>query len=165
MSILADLLRDGRLPQDGPALAFLSLGQVVPMVSFLPRAARLRNDLRYLSARDELTWVDVTAPGDGCAFALCDPVAVSGVAPENKRWPLVFSAAFTQSLSPERWKELRWRFFRLHFQYLCAFDRPKDYDYFQITAGPKTLAARYAGRAPSRSRIDRAVSKYTSVAA
>ena len=165
VSILADLLRDGRLPQDGPALAFLSLGQVVPMVSFLPRAARLRNDLRYLSARDELTWVDVTAPGDGCAFALCDPVAVSGVAPENKRWPLVFSAAFTQSLSPERWKELRWRFFRLHFQYLCAFDRPKDYDYFQITAGPKTLAARYAGRAPSRSRIDRAVSKYTSVAA
>ncbi|MBO28598.1 MAG: hypothetical protein CML61_07560 [Rhodobacteraceae bacterium] len=165
VSILADLLRDGRLPQDGPALAFLSLGQVVPMVSFLPRAERLRNDLRYLSARDELTWVDVTAPGDGCAFALCDPVAVSGVAPENKRWPLVFSAAFTQSLSPERWKELRWRFFRLHFQYLCAFDRPKDYDYFQITAGPKTLAARYAGRAPSRSRIDRAVSKYTSVAA
>ncbi|KZX94070.1 MULTISPECIES: hypothetical protein [unclassified Sulfitobacter] len=165
VSILADLLRDGRLPQDGPALAFLSLGQVVPMVSFLPRAERLRNDLRYLSARDELTWVDVTAPGDGCAFALCDPVAVSGVAPENKRWPLVFSAAFTQSLSRERWKELRWRFFRLHFQYLCAFDRPKDYDYFQITAGPKTLAARYAGRAPSRSRIDRAVSKYTSVAA
>lgn len=165
VSILADLLRDGRLPQDGPALAFLSLGQVVPMVSFLPRAERLRNDLRYLSARDELTWVDVTAPGDGCAFALCDPVAVSGVAPENKRWPLVFSAAFTQSLSPERWKELRWRFFRLHFQYLCAFDRPKDYDYFQITAGPQTLAARYAGRAPSRSRIDKAVSKYTSVAA
>ena len=165
VSILADLLRDGRLLQDGPALAFLSLGQVVPMVSFLPRAERLRNDLRYLSARDELTWVDVTAPGDGCAFALCDPVAVSGVAPENKRWPLVFSAAFTQSLSPERWKELRWRFFRLHFQYLCAFDRPKDYDYFQITAGPETLAARYAGRAPSRSRIDRAVSKYTSVAA
>ncbi|MFI4897201.1 MAG: hypothetical protein ACIARR_05185, partial [Phycisphaerales bacterium JB059] len=42
------------------------------------------------------------------------PVAVSGVAPESgKRWPLVISAAFTQTLSPERWKELRWRFFRL----------------------------------------------------
>ncbi len=51
----------------------------------------------------------------------------------------MISAAFTQTLSPERWKELRWRFFRLHFQYLCAFDRPGDYDYFQITAGPLTL--------------------------
>jgi hypothetical protein len=162
VSILADLIREGGA-EGTPALAFLSLGQVVPMVSFLPKAARLRGDLRYLSARDELTWVDVTAPGDGCAFALCDPVAVSGVAPEGKRWPLVFSAAFTQTLSPERWKELRWKFFRLHFQYLCAFDRPGDYDYFRITAGPQTLAARYAGRTPSKSRIEHAVSRYTSV--
>jgi hypothetical protein len=40
-----------------------------------------------------------------------------------------------------------------------------DYDYFQITAGPLSLATRYARRPPSASRIDRAVSKYTSVAA
>lgn len=165
VSVLADLIRKGEVRPDGPALAFLSLGQVVPMVSFLPRAYRLRADLQFLSSREDLTWVDVTAPGDGCAFALCDPVSVSGVAPANKRWPLVFSAAFTQSLSPERWAALRWRFFRLHFQYLCAFDRPKDYDYFQITAGPMTLADRYADRSPSKSRIDRAISKFTSVAA
>jgi hypothetical protein len=165
VSILADMIRAGRVTGDGPALGFLSLGQVVPMVSFLPGAHRLRADLAYLSNRDELAWIDVTAPGDGCAFALCDPVAVTGVAPADKRWPLVFSAAFTQSLSPERWKELRWRFFRLHFQYLCAFDRPRDYDYFQITAGPLTLAKRYDGRPQSKSRIDVAASKYTSVAA
>ena len=165
VSVLADLIRAGRVPGDGPALGFLTLGQVVPMVSFLPRAQRLRADLQYLSVRDELTWVDVTAPGDGCAFALCDPVAVSGVAPEGKRWPLVVSAAFTQTLSPSRWKELRWRFFRLHFQYLCAFDRPGDYDYFRITAGPLTLAERYRDRVPSKSRIEKPVSRYTSVAA
>lgn len=165
VSILADLIRAGRVPANGPRLSFLSLGQVVPMVSFLRDAHRLRADLRFLSGSDVLTWVDVTAPGDGCAFALCDPVSVSGVAPENKRWPLVFSAQFTKSLSPERWKALRWRFFRLHFQYLCAFDRPRDYDYFRITAGPLSLGARYAGRPPSASRIDHAVSKYTSVAA
>lgn len=165
--VLADLIRAGA-PAPRPALAFLSLGQVVPMVSFLPRAVRLRADLHDLSAREELVWVDVTAPGDGCAFALCDPVAVSGVAPAGKRWPLVVSAAFTQTLAHATWKRLRWRFFRLHFQYLCAFDNlpggASDYDYFQITAGPVPLAARYAGRAPSRSRIDRAVSPYTSMA-
>ncbi|RYG91872.1 hypothetical protein EU803_05295 [Loktanella sp. IMCC34160] len=165
VSILADLIRAGRVPATGPALGFLSLGQVVPMVSFLPRAWRLRADLMFLSQRRELAWIDVTAPGDGCAFALCDPVAVSGVAPRGQKWPLVLSAAFTQTLSPERWKELRWRFFRLHFQYLCAFDRPGDYDYFQITAGPVTLADRYDGRAPSQSRIDVAASKYTTVVA
>ncbi|PTE13183.1 hypothetical protein [Pseudogemmobacter blasticus] len=166
VSILSDLIRGG-LPLHRPALAFLSLGQVVPMVSFLPGAHRLRADLRYLSARDDLTWVDVTAPGDGCAFALCDPVAVTGVAPANQRWPLVLSAAFTQTLTPARWKELRWRFFRLHFQYLCAFDAltgaDGEYDYFRITAGPQTLAARYRDRAPSGSRITRAVNRHTSL--
>jgi len=163
VSILADLIRAGKVPEGGPALGFLSLGQVVPMVSFLPGADRLRGDLRYLSTRDELAWIDVSAPGDGCAFALCDPVAVSGVAPTGKKWPLVFSAAFTQTLTPARWAELRWKFFRLHFQYLCAFDNPGTYDYFRITAGPKTLRARYANQPPSAKRIDFAVSKYTSV--
>jgi hypothetical protein len=163
VSILSDLIREGGVVKDGPALSFLSLGQVVPMVSFLPKADRLRADLHYLSTRDELTWVDVTAPGDGCAFALCDPVAVSGVAPEGQKWPLVISAAFTQTLSPERWKELRWKFFRLHFQYLCAFDRVGDYDYFRITAGAMTLGDRFANRAPSKSRIDVAPSKFTSM--
>lgn len=163
VSILADLLRAGRIPANGPKLGFLSLGQVVPMMSFLPEAKRLRADLVYLSTQDALTWVDVTAPGDGCAFALCDPVAVSCIAPAQKRWPLVVSAAFTQTLKPETWKALRWRFFRLHFQYLCAFDNPGDYDYFQITCGSLSLAARYRDRAPSKSRIDVLASPHTSL--
>ena len=164
VTALAEVLRrQGKI--GGPALSFLSLGQVVPMVSFLPKACVLRTDLQYLSGSEGLTWVDVSAPGDGCAFALCDPVAVSGVSLPNKCWPLVLSAAFTQTLSPKRWKKLRWRFFRLHFQYLCAFDRPNDYDYFKITAGPQTLGERFANRTPSRSRIERTISKHTTVAA
>lgn len=194
ISILADLIRQGRVPpsprapstwnkypggelaagQGGaappssappaPVLSFLTLGQVVPMVSYLPQAKRLRADLAYLSTRPELFWLDVTAPGDGCAFALCDPVKVSGVAPAGQIHPRILSAAFTQTLSPARWAELRWRFFRLHFQYLCAFDRPGDYDYFRITAGPKTLAARFAGKPSSKSRIETAANRFTTVA-
>lgn len=162
VTVLADLIRGG--VSGGPALGFLSLGQAVPMASFLPGAGRLRGDLAYLSVREELTWVDVSAPGDGCSFALCDPVAVSGVAPAGQRWPLVISAAFTQTLSPERWQALRRRYFRLHFQYLCAFDRPGDYDYFRITAGPRTLAERFKGRKPSASRIVAPLSPFRDVA-
>ncbi|KUP91348.1 hypothetical protein [Tritonibacter horizontis] len=163
VSVLSDVLHEG-LPERRPALGFLSLGQVVPMVSFLPGADRLRRDLAALAVQTEVPWYDVTAPGDGCAFALCDPVAVTGVATEDQRWPVVFSAAFTQSLSPARWKSLKRRYFRLHFQYLCAFDAPRDYDYFQITAGPRTLAARYRDRRHSRSRLATPVNRYTTVA-
>lgn len=160
VSVLADLIRSGRVPQ-GVALSFLTLGHVVPMASFLPRANRLRADLRDLAARPELDWVDVTAPGDACSFGLCDPVTVSGVEPADRRQPLILSAAFTRTLSPEKQRELRGRWFRLHFQYLCAFDRPGDYDYFAITAGPVPLGQRFAGRSHSPGRIARPVNKWT----
>lgn len=163
ISVLADMLRAARVPDDGPVLSFLSLGHVVPMMSFLPKADRLRADLHYMAAQDRIAWVDVTAPGDGCTFALCDPVAVSGVAPAVQTGPLVISAAFTQTLSAARWKALRWRFFRLHFQYLCAFDRPKDYDYFKITCGAQLLGKRYENRVSSKSTITLATSKYRSM--
>ena len=45
VSVLADLIHAGRVPSGWPALAFLSLGQVVPMVSFLKNAHRLRADV------------------------------------------------------------------------------------------------------------------------
>lgn len=164
VSVLADLIRAGRVPKNGPVLSLLTLGQVVPMVSFLPKATRLRADLAFLAVQD-LAWVDVTAPGDGCSFALCDPVAVSGVAPEGQTGPLVISAAFTQTLSAERQKALKWQLFELHFQYLNAFDNLPDaqdaYDYFRITAGPLTLGDRFANRAPSASRIETAVNRFT----
>jgi hypothetical protein len=163
VTILADILRAG-LPTPRPALGFLTLGQVVPMVSFLPRATRLRGDLHHLSQSDQLTWVDVTAPGDGCAFALCDPVQVTGLAPPAQRWPLIISCAFTQTLSPETWARLRYKFFRLHFQYMCAFDRVGHYDYFRITAGAQTLAQRYAGIPHSPQRITKALSAYRNIA-
>ncbi|MEM6888249.1 MAG: hypothetical protein AAF636_08940 [Pseudomonadota bacterium] len=170
ISALSDVVRNRRVETPLPAghtaaaprLAALTLGQVVPMLTFLPRAARLRADLSDLSHAEEVTWIDVSAPGDGCCFALCDPVAVSGQAGRAGA-PVVFSAAFSESLSAARWKSLRWRFFRLHFQYLCAFDRPRDYDYFQITAGPRSLAERYAGREASPGRIAAPMTAYPDV--
>lgn len=163
VSVLADVVREG-LPEETPALSLLTLGHVVPMASFLPKAQRLRGDLAYLSSQDALTWIDVTAPGDGCAFALCDPVAVSGVARDTQKWPIVISAAFSQTLGAERWQQMKRRYFKLHFQYLCAFACPRDYDYFQITAGAQTLASRFGDRKPSPSTLRRPVNKYTDIA-
>jgi len=168
VTVLASVLARNAAPDAPPAsarLGLLTLGQVVPMVSFLPMAGRLRRELHDLSRSDRLTWVDVSAPADGCTFAVCDPVAVSGAAPEKgQTWPLVLSAAFSQTLSPALYNSLKRRFFRLHFQYLCAFDRPGDYDFFQITAGPVSLGDRYAGRHASPSRIDRALSPHQDMA-
>ncbi len=158
---LAKYLRN--TPERAPtALSFLSLGQVIPMLSFLPRAQRLRGDLSYLSQSKSLSWIDISAPGDGGCFALSDPVHVTGVAPpeHQKRWPKVVSAAYSQTLAPEVLAKTKWRFFRRHIQYLCAFEHPRDYEYFQITAGPITLNDRFAWRGATATRIETVLSGY-----
>ncbi len=160
VTVTARALRQGgRAP-----LALLTLGHVIPLHSFLPAARGLRRDLHDLSLSDALTWVDVSAPGDGGSFALADPVAISGVRPAGARWPRIVSAAFRQRLAPETFRRLRRRFYALHFQYLRAFERPGDYDYFAITAGPRTLAARFAARGDSPQTIRRVFSPYREMA-
>lgn len=153
ISLLADLIGNHGV---APArVSLLTLGHVVPMISFLPKADQLRADLAFLSTCEGLFWLDISAPADGCCFALCDPVAVSGL-PHTGR-PLILSAAFAQNLLPQTWARLRFRFFETHFQYLNAFDGGGEYDYFALTAGPKTLRARFGHRAPSPQKITRAV--------
>ena len=105
------------------------------MVSFLPQASELRADLKQLGNSDAVTWVDVTAPGDGCAFALCDPVAVSGQGDGTQPWPLVLSAAFTQTLSDLRWRALRWRFFACIFNTCVRLIGPGFMIIFRLRRG------------------------------
>lgn len=164
VTLLADLLRRNAKMRKTPVLSLLTLGQVIPMISFLPDAGKLRRDLNMLSRSEAIAWIDVSAPGDGGSFALCDPVHVSGVAPPpcEKRWPKVLSAKFSLTLSEELLRSTRWRFFRRHIQYLCAFDRPQEYDYFRITAGPQTLENRFAWRGATQSREETPLSPYRS---
>lgn len=149
-----------------PKLGILTLGQAIPVVSFLPKAWELRRDLRQVSMRPDITWLDVSAPGDGACYALADAVAVSGVAPPYgaKFGPKVISAAFSKTLSPETQRKTRWKFFRRHIQYLCAFDTPEEYDYFRITAGPVSLKQRFSARGSSASVIEKPLSPYQTTA-
>jgi hypothetical protein len=167
ISVLADVIRATPLAEldKAPAISLLTLGQVVPMVSYLPKAERLRADLHSLSKRQCITWVDVTAPTDACCFALCDPVAVSGVAPNDgsQLWPLVLSAAYSRTVDPDRMEEMKTDFFKLHIMYLCALDKPEQYDYFRVTAGPDTLGARFEGYQSSPNTIRKPMSTFTSM--
>jgi len=161
--LAAEVLR--RRPQ-APKLGILTLGQAIPVISFLPKAWELRRDLRQVSMRPDITWLDVSAPGDGACYALADAVAVSGVAPPYgaKFGPKVISAAFSKTLSQETQRKTRWKFFRRHIQYLCAFDTPEEYDYFRITAGPVSLKQRFCARGSSASVIEKPLSPYQTTA-
>ncbi|SOH95118.1 hypothetical protein SAMN06273572_107139 [Monaibacterium marinum] len=145
--VVAELSRRGAGP-----VSLLTLGQVIPMVSFLPTAADLRRDLRDVAGAQSVYWLDVTAPSDGACFALADPVATAGVSRDGDPNPIVISGTFLRTLSPEQLVAYKRRYFRKHVQYLCAFGRPGVYDYFKITAGALSLRSRFGDRGSTASR-------------
>ena len=146
-------LARARLLAPGQPVSLMTLGQSIAMLSFLTRADELRADLARVSDDPLVFWLDVTAMGDGACFALTDPVATCRSRGRVGDSPLILSAAFSQTMDPGEMRRYRWRFMRLHFQYLCAFRRPGDFDYFQITGGAETLRQRFAGRPNSPSML------------
>ena len=163
VSALAEAVRWGELPPGAPELSLLTLGQTIPLVGFLPDAARLRADLRDVSLRADLCWVDVSDPSDARAFALSDPVAVCGVALDERAGPLVLAAGRTDASQPVRW--ITAAPFRRHDRYLRApKGSARDYDWQRVILGPLTLRKFLSGRPPARGRIDLRATAYASTA-
>jgi hypothetical protein len=104
----------------------------------------------YSGAATTLCWLDVTAPSDGCCFALIDPteVCLDGLAAELRMpgGPKRLSPRFVQLFSSERYANVRADKYRCHFQYLMSSELRGVYDYFAITAGPLSLEVRFLER-------------------
>lgn len=144
------LARDPALFGSGGRVALLTLGQCIPVLSYQPEAAAFRRELAGLRAARDLVWVDMTAPPDGCCFALMDPTEVcqDGLpdAARSEGGPKRLSPRFAQSFLPERYRLIRRDKYRCHFQYLMATERPAAFDYFSVTAGPLRLVDRFAAQ-------------------
>ena len=149
-SVLATVLRGPPFSgADKPVVSLLTLGHCMPMLGCLPQAQAFRDDLAVLASAPGFDWIDFTAPPDGCCFPLVDPVAACGVKdfggvarlPDR---PKLRSPRFAEMFDAATYRALRRDKFRIHFQYLMATANPVPYDYFAITAGTQTLAARFS---------------------
>ena len=116
----------------------LTLGQVIPMVGRMPEAGEYRRQLAVV--RDaSLPWLDMTAPADLLCYALMDPFIASGIATTTRAGYRMKSARFDRMFDPGTYIQLRRDFFRVHFQYLMATQRPVDNDFFGLACGPRPL--------------------------
>lgn len=127
--------------------SLLTLGHCIPLLSFMPQASWFRSELGRVADVLEGRWIDFTAPPDGCCAALVDPVAATADDGARHPAPKLLSPRFVQLFEPDAYRSVRGDKFRCHFQYILASQRPGDYDYFAITAGPLRLADRYAAQA------------------
>lgn len=153
VSLLARALKlEPDLGRDGCQLSLLTLGGSIPMLAWWPQARWFRDELERVATHPALAWIDFTIAQDGACFALHDPVESSGIAhpPGAEPKPKLLSAKLFDLYTPETFQGLRRNWYKVHFQYLMAGERPGEYDYFAITAGPLTLAERYSHRATTR---------------
>lgn len=142
------IARSCTLPLNSPThtqLGLITLGHWLPLLSSLPSAQLFREQLQILSHQTNLSWVDFSAPADGCCFALVDPVA-AGVSMQVRGpfSPKLLSPRFQTLFTPADYKVLCKHRFDLHFQYIMAGRISGDYDFFVLTAGECTLKDRYA---------------------
>jgi pimeloyl-ACP methyl ester carboxylesterase len=134
------LALDPDLGRRGMRLVLLTLGAVMPAVALHPAANRMRDIIKRLASEPTVAWIECQSRKDVMNFDSFDPVAGVGVRVEKRHNPMLWSVRFKEMVSPEYYQRLRWNFFRMHFQYINAGDRPTAHDYMLLIAGPVALA-------------------------
>ena len=144
--ILARALKlDPNLGRHGPRVVLLTIGGNFPIVGFLAASTEFRDHLRLLAIEPSIDWIDCQSRKDVMNFFPFDPITGHGIdAGAARRNPTIVPVRFRDIIKPEHYNRFRWKFFRVHFQFVMANERPHAYDFFMIVCGPVPLRERMA---------------------
>lgn len=142
--ILARALKlDPSLGRHGPRIVLLTIGGNFPIVGFHAASQDFRDHLRQLAVEPSIDWIDCQSRKDVMNFYPFDPIAGHGIdVGAARRNPTIVPVRFREIIKPEHYNVFRWKFFRVHFQFVMANERPHAYDFFMIVCGPIPLKER-----------------------
>jgi hypothetical protein len=136
---------DPALGRHGPRIVLLTIGGNFPIVGFHSVSQPFRDHLRMLAVEPSIDWIDCQSRKDVMNFYPFDPVEGHDIdVGAVRRNPRIVSVRFRDIIRPEHYNVFRWKFFRVHFQFVMANERPHAYDFFMIVCGPIPLGARMA---------------------
>jgi pimeloyl-ACP methyl ester carboxylesterase len=144
--ILARALQlDPALGRHGPRIVLLTIGGNFPIVGFHAVSQDFRDHLRLLAIEPSIDWIDCQSRKDVMNFFPFDPVTGHGIdVGATRRNPTIVPVRFREIIKPEHYNLFRWKFFRVHFQFVMANELPHVYDFFMIVCGPIPLTERMA---------------------
>ena len=144
--ILARALKlDPALGRHGPRVVLLTIGGNFPIVGFHAVSQDFRDHLRLLAVEPSIDWIDCQSRKDVMNFYPFDPIAGHGIdVGASRRNPTIVPVRFREIIKPEHYDVFRWKFFRVHFQFVMANELPHAYDFFMIVCGPIPLSERMA---------------------
>jgi hypothetical protein len=123
-------------------LNMITLGECVPLLSLLPKAQVIKDDLAYLSSTENIYWIDYTSPADGACFPLVDPVKISISEQQVINSPVLLSTRFYKLYTDAHYQKIRRSFYKMHFLYLMSHDYLGEYDLFAMVMGKQSLQER-----------------------
>jgi hypothetical protein len=129
--------RDPALGRHGPALCLLTVGATIPKLALHPRGAWLRAQTHRLASEPSLAWTEYQARDDFISFHKFDPVRLVRVDDVPKRGgPVIHRVQIHNMLSKNTLRRLRFKYMRMHYQFVMANERRSVYDYFMLMCGP-----------------------------
>lgn len=136
------LARDPELGRHGPSVNILSVGSTIPKFALHPAGDDLRRKMARVAAEPTILWGDYQARHDFISFYKFDPVSLTHF--DGKldvhRKPIMRLVAIPDMIEWATMQRYRFRFLRLHYQFVMANERRAHYDYFMLICGPVPLA-------------------------
>jgi len=136
---------DPSLGRHGPRVVLLTIGGNFPIIGFHAASQEFRDHLRLLAVEPSIDWIDCQSRKDVMNFFPFDPIAGHGIdVGAARRNPTIVPVPFREIIKPQHYELFRWKFFRVHFQFVMANELPHAYDFFMIVCGPIPLSERMA---------------------
>jgi hypothetical protein len=141
LDVLAQALSaDPQLGQRGPRLCLLTIGATVPKLALHPAATRLRACAEKVAAADAIAWGEFQSRQDPISFYRLDPVTLRPFEDNSGGKPHIRVINFYDLLEHAKMERIKWRFMRVHYQFVMAAEKRGTYDYFMLICGPAPFA-------------------------
>ncbi|WP_141081014.1 hypothetical protein [Campylobacter devanensis] len=116
-------------------LKLVLIGGCIPLVSFHKYADKFKKELEIV-ANSGITWLDFSSKIDGACFFKVDYIKLLR---QNAKSPKLISVGFFKIYDKKTYKNIRYKWYQVHFLYLKATQIRGGYDYFYLTIDPDKL--------------------------
>ncbi|MBL8577837.1 MAG: lipase [Mesorhizobium sp.] len=138
------LVADPQLARRDAKVSLLTLGSTALKFGLHPAAKAFRARVQTLVDEPALGWSEFQCLIDVINFYDTDPVIEMGLRPRQSgspAFPVVRRVHMRDMTGASRYRRIRRRFFRIHYQFIMANGQRYFYDFFHICFGPAPLSA------------------------
>jgi len=135
------LTRDPKLGHRGPSVCVLTIGSTIPKFTLHPAGESMRRAAIAVVDAPSVAWAEYHARDDAISFYKFDPVTASRISDDSGGGkPMIRRVQIHEMLEPRTFSRYRFKYMRLHYQFVMGNERRSVYDYFMMVCGPIPFA-------------------------